>query len=258
MMLIGYTRYEMISEGAMYQHNSRKILSRLTITWIINISLYVPPLFVDLWTGVKLSGNGTCRTEFFQLLDLWSFYMMLNTVVPPAAVFLIYIAVYLALKSRSKTGPVVAAIEQNGRHQATNKRQGQALNAQTGALFLLVVTLLLTSFPTGIIDLVYSSNTAEAYSFCLFFLYSNSLLNTIVYTSKVPTAKNSLLRMLGMRRTETIAYSPARVRIYQPDSPVYQEVINILLWAQTNAYVHIYIPPTYPSLDRHRSSFLNS
>ena len=198
MMLIGYNRYEMISHGAQYAHNSRKTRIKLAISWIINLLIYVPPAFMDLWTGVQLSGNGRCRVEFFQAFHLWFVYLILNTVIPPAVVFLIYVGVYLAMKNRSTTTSARCDIElTDGQANASGKREN-AMRTQTRAMLLVTAAFLITTCPVGIFGLISLSNINELYTFALFFQYLNSLLNTIIYTSKVPAVRNSLLKMFGI------------------------------------------------------------
>ena len=78
------------------------------------------------------------------------------------------------------------------------------MRSQTRAMFLLTVAFLITSCPTGVVGMITSSNVNEAYVFCMFFWYLNSLLNTIIYSSKLPAVRNSLLNVLRRRNPESV------------------------------------------------------
>ena len=120
-------------------------------------------------------------------------------------ILIISVGVYVALKKHHKSGPSVVAVPvENPAQQAALKKREKAMKSQTRAMLLMAVTFIVTSSLMDIVALI-SSATNEAYKFCLFFLYLNSLLNTLIYTSKVPAIKNSLFRMLRVRNAGTVS-----------------------------------------------------
>ncbi|GAU87275.1 hypothetical protein RvY_00154 [Ramazzottius varieornatus] len=147
-ILIAVTRYRMITRGAVYQteETSRKVLGRIFLTWAVNIFLYGPVQFVDIYTGVRITGTGQCNTEFFQFPWLGNLLVVTNNIIPPVVVIIIYLMMFLALRQDirmvANTAPSVAVTK--GSRAAKRGKE----------LMLLTAGFLLTSCPVGIISVV--------------------------------------------------------------------------------------------------------
>ncbi|GAV02809.1 hypothetical protein RvY_13329 [Ramazzottius varieornatus] len=202
-ILIAVTRYRMITRGAVYnqEETSRKVINRIILTWIINILLYGPVQFVDKYTRISITGVGQCSTEFFQISWLGNLLVFTNNILPPVIVVVIYAFVFHALRGRTNQ---IAANPSNAQSAANSTRPKENRAAKQGrALMLLTASFLLTSCPVGIISIVMFANDSltifQVYLFLLYLLYFNSLMNTLVYTSKVPAMKTGMQKLLCMR-----------------------------------------------------------
>lgn len=213
MVLISWSRYRMITMGAQYQNanTARKLLVQILISWIINIFIYAPALFMDKFTGISITGKNNCKTEFFQNAFLANFLITVNNTVPPVAVVAVYTAVFWRLRwrkelKRSAVAPTISLRVLTSIHTGTASFAPAALRLrrkthnQGKALFILASAFLLTSCPCGLVSImmfaINSDRLFAGYLWTLYLLYFNSFLNTIIYTYKVPAMRKGMKKLL--------------------------------------------------------------
>lgn len=210
MILISWSRYRMMTLGAQYQSEdtARKVALRLIISWVINIFLYTPALFMDEFTGVSITGKNACQTEFFQHGPVMRLLITVNNIVPPVALLLIYIEVFIQLRKRQQlnrrtvapsAAPGIKNIAIPG-SAAVGEKAHHKSRSQEKALFILAFSFLLTSCPCGVLSITmfatYDDSIFAAYLWTLYLLYLSSFINTVIYTYKVPAMRRGAVKLL--------------------------------------------------------------
>ncbi|GAV06669.1 hypothetical protein RvY_16620 [Ramazzottius varieornatus] len=196
-ILIAYSRYRIISRGAVFtsEETARRVLLKIALTWIFNILLYGPVQFVDVYTGFSITSPGQCNTEFFQISWLGNLIVVIG-LLPPLIVAIIYSIILVILRKRSLIKPAQSS---STPENALRKSQIDKTAKQTRTMLLLTLSFLVTSCPLGIITIVTfaveSTAIARTTLFLFYLLYLNSLINTVIYTSKVPSVQVGLQKL---------------------------------------------------------------
>ena len=96
--------------------------------------------------------------------------------------------------------PRILADKQKSTTTATSGHAVRRVNKQTRTMMILTLTFLLTSVPIGLCSIAMFADDSLAifrtYLFLLYLMYANSLMNTVVYTSKVPAVRQAVRQLL--------------------------------------------------------------
>ncbi|OWA53914.1 hypothetical protein BV898_18334 [Hypsibius exemplaris] len=210
-ILIAHSRYRMITSGAAFsaEETPSKVAGKIIATWLFNSFLYGPVQFFDVFSGISITGRNDCKTEFFQVNWVGNLFVITNNVLPPVMVLAFYAAIFHALRGRRRllnsSGPPIATVSASvskSTHAVVPrvKDDGGRLSRQTRTMLLLTGAFLLTSVPCGVCSiLMFTDNSLgifQTYLFLLYLLYGNSLVNTLVYTSKVPAMRTAVRRLV--------------------------------------------------------------